>query len=101
MPQLLYKFLCEDHNYTEWSVLDEASLKEVYHNQKDHFSEENVERFKDFNPLQHKLINQDVFIFTTRNSIEVRHSTTKTMKYIENLKLFLSGIILIIFIHPC
>ena len=85
MSQLLYKFLCEDSNYKEWSILDEASLEEVYHNQKTDFPEENMKVFKDFNPLQLKLINQDVFTFTNANNIEVRHSTTKTMKYIPGV----------------
>ena len=26
----MYKFLCEDTNYREWSVLDEASLEEEF-----------------------------------------------------------------------
>ena len=32
MLKQMFKFLCEDANYKEWSVLDEASLKQVYHN---------------------------------------------------------------------
>ena len=81
----MFKFLCEDTNYREWSVLDEASLKEVYHNQKSEFSQENAHRFKDFNPVEQKLINQDVFVFSDPINVEVRHSTTKTMKYIPGI----------------
>ena len=63
MSQQLFKFLCEDANYSEWSVLDEASLKEIYHNQKTGFTEEFTNKFEKFNPVEHKLINQDVFVF--------------------------------------
>ena len=45
----MYKFLCEDSNYREWSVLDEASLEEVFHNQKSEYTPDIVEKFSKFN----------------------------------------------------
>ena len=72
MSQQLFKFLCEDANYSEWSVLDEASLKEIYHNLKTGFTEEFTNKFEKFNPVEHKLINQDVFVFLDETNVEVR-----------------------------
>ena len=81
----MYKFLCEDSNYSEWSILDEASLEEVFHNKKSHYTSSIVEKFSKFNPVQHRLFNQDVFLFDDIHNIKLQHSTLKTMKYIPGV----------------
>ena len=81
----MYKFLCENPQYTEWSVVEQSSLKEVYNITKKDYPDDIVEKYKSFNPLELKLMNQDVFMFQDDGKISVCHSTTKKMKYIPGI----------------
>ena len=85
MEVINYKFLCEDPNYNDWSVVNADSLKKIYDRKDDSCLQEYKDKFKDLNPISERLINQDVFNIDSDNEIKIVYSMIRNMKYIPGI----------------
>ena len=65
-----YKFNCQDRNYSDWDIVDAASLKET--------------KVDLTNPSKYKLFNQDIFTMEEGN-IKILHSSARSMKCIPGV----------------
>ena len=86
-----FKFLSEDQNYKEWSILDEKTLKELYNSTTvDSDSTADLkpdinEYFKTFDPIKEKIFNQDLFHVNENKEVVVEYSILKKMKNIPGI----------------
>ena len=86
-----FKFLSEDQNYKEWSILDEKTLKELYNStnvDSDSIADlkpDINEYFKTFDPIKEKIFNQDLFHVNENKEVVVEYSILKKMKNIPGI----------------
>ena len=77
--ETVLKFQCEDRNYENWCILNNELLLKLtddIHNT----------IFKDFDPIQHKLINQDIFTYDKeQNKVTLVHSSVRSMTTIGGI----------------
>ena len=77
--ETVLKFQCEDRNYENWCILNNELLLKLtddIHNA----------IFKDFDPIQHKLINQDIFTYDKeQNKVTLVHSSVRSMTTIGGI----------------